>query len=92
MTMLSNFPRHPLATARSRSSVGGFLVWLGRLIDRLVATTLVRHQRHAELAALHRFSDRELKDIGICRGEIDHALGEAAKMRARLQHLDRCRR
>ena len=89
MTMLSNIPRHPLATARNRSSVGSFLVWLGRLVDRLVAAAIVRHQRQAELAALHRFSDRELRDIGICRGEIDYALDEAAKTRARLQRLDR---
>ena len=68
MTMLSNIPRYPLATARNRSSVGGFLVLLGRLADRLVAAAIVRHQRQAERAALHRFSDRELKDIGICRG------------------------
>ena len=89
MTMLSNIPRYPLATARNRSSVGGFLVLLGRLVDRLVAAAIVRHQRQAELAALHRFSDRELKDIGICRGEIDYALDEAAKTRARLQPLGR---
>ena len=92
MTMLSNNPRYPLATARNRSSVGGFMVSLGRLVDRLVAAVIVRHQRQAELAALHRFSDRELKDIGICRGEIDYALDEAAKIRARLQRLDRCPR
>ena len=92
MTMLSNVPRHPLATARNRSSVGGFLVWLARLADRLVAAAIVRHQRQAELAALRKLSDRELKDIGLCRGEIDYALGEAAKTRARLQWLDRCPR
>jgi uncharacterized protein YjiS (DUF1127 family) len=89
MTMLSNIPRYPLATARNGSSVGGFMVWLGRLVDRLVAAAIVRHQRQAELAALRQLSDRELKDIGICRGEIDYALGEAAKTRARLQRLDR---
>ena len=92
MTMLSNIPRYPLATARNRSSVGGFMVWLGRLVDRLVAAAIVRHQRQAELAALRKLSDRELKDIGICRGEIDYALDEAAKTRARLQRLDRCPR
>jgi hypothetical protein len=30
-----------------------------------------------------------LSDIGICRGEIEHGLDEAAKTRARLQCLDR---
>ena len=92
MTMLSNIPRYPLATARNQSSVGGFLVWLRHLVDHLVAAAIVRHQRQAELAALRKLSDRELKDIGICRGEIDYALDEAAKIRARLQRLDRCPR
>jgi uncharacterized protein YjiS (DUF1127 family) len=89
MTMLSNTPGYPLATARNRSSVGSFLVRLGRLVDRLVAAVIARHARHAELAALRRFSDRELKDIGICRNEIDYGLAEAAKTRALLQRLDR---
>jgi len=89
MTMLSNIPRYPLATARNRSSVVGFLVWLGCLLDRLVAAAIARHERQAQLAALRRLSDRELKDIGICRGEIDYALDAAAKTRARLQCLDR---
>lgn len=89
VTMLSNIQRHPLATVRNRSSVGGFLVWLGRLVDRLVAAAIARHERQAELVALRQLSDRELKDIGICRGEIDYGLDAAAKTRARLQRLDR---
>ena len=89
MTMLSNIPRYPPATARNRSRVGGFLVWLGHLVDRLVAAAIARHERQAQLAALRQLSDRELKDIGICRGEIDYALDAAAKTRARLQCLDR---
>jgi uncharacterized protein YjiS (DUF1127 family) len=89
MTMLSNIPRYPPATARNRSSVGGFLVWLRHLVDRLVAAAIARHERQAELVALRQFSDRELRDIGICRGEIDYGLDAAAKTRARLQRLDR---
>jgi uncharacterized protein YjiS (DUF1127 family) len=89
MTTLSNIPHHPLATSGNGSSVGSFLAWLGRLADRLVAAAIARHERHAQLAALHRFSDRELKDIGVCRGEIDYRLEEAAKTRARQQCIDR---
>jgi uncharacterized protein YjiS (DUF1127 family) len=89
MTMLSNIPHHPLAFSRKRSSVGGFLVWLGRLVDRMVVAAIVRHERQAQRAALRLFSDRELKDIGICRGEIDHGLDEAAKTRARQQCIGR---
>jgi uncharacterized protein YjiS (DUF1127 family) len=89
MTMLSNVPHHPLATSRNLSSVGSFLAWLGSLTDRLAAAAIARHERQAQRAALCQFSDRELKDIGICRGEIDYGLEEAAKTRARLQCLDR---
>jgi uncharacterized protein YjiS (DUF1127 family) len=88
MTMLSNMPRYS-ATAQIRSNVGSSLVWLGRLVNRLVAVALARYARHAQLAALRQLSDRELKDIGIYRGEIDRGLDEAAKTRARLQWLDR---
>ena len=84
MTML-NIPRYPPATERYRTRVGSFLVWLGHFVDCLVAAAIARHQRQAELAALRQFSDRELNDIGICRGEIEHGLEEAAKARARLQ-------
>jgi uncharacterized protein YjiS (DUF1127 family) len=88
MTML-NIPRYPPVTERYRTRVGSFLVWLGRLVDRLVAAAIARHERQAERVALGQLSDRELRDIGIYRGEIEHGLDEAAKTRARLQCLDR---
>jgi uncharacterized protein YjiS (DUF1127 family) len=89
MTMLGNIPHHPLAPPRNPSSVGSFLAWLGRLADRVVVAAIARHERQAQLAALCMFSDRELKDIGICRGEIDYGLAEAAKTRARQQRIGR---
>lgn len=89
MTMLSNIPHHPLATSRNRSSIRSFLMWLGRLADRLAVAAIARHERQAQHAALRLFSDRELNDIGICRGEIDYGLEEAAKTRARQQRIDR---
>jgi uncharacterized protein YjiS (DUF1127 family) len=89
MTMLGNIPHHPLAPSRNPSSVGSFLAWLGRLADRVAVAAIARHERQAQLAALCMFSDRELKDIGICRGEIDYGLEEAAKTRARQQRIGR---
>jgi uncharacterized protein YjiS (DUF1127 family) len=88
MTML-NIPRYPPVTERYRTRIGSFLVWSGRLVDRLAAAAIARHERQAERAALCQFSDRELRDIGIYRGEIEHGLEEAAKTRAQLQRLDR---
>jgi uncharacterized protein YjiS (DUF1127 family) len=89
MTMLGNIPRHPLAPSQDLSSVGSFLAWLARLADRVVVAAIARHERQAQLAALCMFSDRELKDIGICRGDIDYGLAEAAKTRARQQRVGR---
>jgi uncharacterized protein YjiS (DUF1127 family) len=88
MTML-NSPRYPPVTERYRTRVGSFLVWLGRLVDRLVAAAIARHERQAERVVLLQLSDRELKDIGIYRGEIEHGLEQAAKTRAQLQRFDR---
>jgi uncharacterized protein YjiS (DUF1127 family) len=88
MTML-NIPRYPPATERYRTRVGSFLVWLGRLVDRLVAAAIARHERQAERVALLQLSDRELKDIGIYRSEIEHGLEAAAKTRSQLQRFDR---
>ena len=38
-------------------------------------------ERQAALYVLRRFSDRELKDIGLCRGDLGDGLAEAAKYR-----------
>jgi uncharacterized protein YjiS (DUF1127 family) len=89
MTMLSNISYPALARSPNRSSVGIFLARLGRLVDRLVAAAIARHARQSQLAALRMFSDRELKDIGICRGEIEYGLEQAAKTRARQQRNGR---
>lgn len=87
--MMLNISRYPPVTERYRTRVGSFLAWLGGLVDRMVAAAIARHERQAERVALRQFSDRELRDIGIYRGEIEHGLEEAAKTRAGLQHLDR---
>jgi len=87
--MVLNIPRYPPVTEPYRTRIGSFLVWLGGLVDRMVAAAIARHERQAERVALRQLSDRELRDIGICHGEIEHGLDEAAKTRAGLQNLDR---
>jgi len=52
---------------------------LGRLINHWVAVSIARREREVARAMLYRFSDRELKDIGICRGEIDVTLTEKTR-------------
>jgi uncharacterized protein YjiS (DUF1127 family) len=90
MTMFSNIPRYPPATAATARGIDGFLSRCGRPINRLAAATIARHDRGAALVALHQLGDRELKDIGIYRCQIEHGLDEAAQTRARLQGFDRC--
>ncbi|WP_425114628.1 DUF1127 domain-containing protein [Bradyrhizobium sp.] len=62
---------------------------LGRLIGRWIAALIARHERQAELFALRQLSDRELRDIGLSRGEIGDGLAEAAKARIQRQQAER---
>jgi uncharacterized protein YjiS (DUF1127 family) len=50
---------------------------LKHVVDTCVAGMIARRERHAALAALHRLTDRELSDIGLCRDEIDQAVRNA---------------
>jgi uncharacterized protein YjiS (DUF1127 family) len=57
----------------------------GLLVNRVVATFLAHRQRQAELVLLRRLGDRELKDIGLYRSEVEYSLDEAARARSRKQ-------
>jgi uncharacterized protein YjiS (DUF1127 family) len=89
MTMLNTTPRYPPATAGLWRGSDSLLARAGRLINHLVAAAIARHERHAELSALGRLSDRELKDMGLYRCQIGPCLDEAAETRIRLQQFDR---
>ena len=89
MTMLNHISRYPPALAVIRRGSHGFLAHAGHLINRLVAAVIARHHRHAELSALGRMNDQELKDMGLYRCQIGAALDEAAATRERLQGFDR---
>lgn len=92
MTMLNITPHHATAAPAIRRGVSIFMARLGRLIGRWIAALIARHERQAELFALRRLNDRELKDIGLSRGEIDGGLAEAAKARIRMQQGERSQR
>jgi uncharacterized protein YjiS (DUF1127 family) len=85
MTMFSEISRYPPATA-VRYGFGQFAARAGRLVNHLVAAVIARHQRHATLETLSRLSERELKDIGLTRGEIAYGLEEAGRRRTVLGH------
>jgi uncharacterized protein YjiS (DUF1127 family) len=44
------------------------------VVDAWVAGMIARRERQAAFAALHRLTDRELSDIGLCRDDIGHAV------------------
>ncbi len=50
------------------------LVWLGRQFDRLVAAIKTDIKLRAAEGQLLRMTDRELSDIGLCRGDIHFAV------------------
>ena len=54
---------------------------LRRLISVWAAAAVAWHERRVALAALRKFDDRELNDIGIYRGQIDHVIGRAGRSR-----------
>ena len=56
-----------------------------RLINRFLAPVIARHERHAAREALRRLDDRQLKDFGMYRAQIDSSLEELAQIRARMQ-------
>jgi uncharacterized protein YjiS (DUF1127 family) len=89
MTMLNNTSTYVATAQGVRRGAAIFLARLGRLINRWIAAMIARREREAALAMLRHLSDRDLKDIGICRGDIGDALAERAEARSRMQRPQR---
>jgi hypothetical protein len=60
------------------NALGDAVLWLGRQWNRLVAGIKADFKLRAAEAQLFRMSDRELADIGLCRGDITFAIREVA--------------
>ena len=58
------------------NALGDAALWLGRQWRRLVAGIKADFKLRAAEAQLFRMSDRELADIGLCRGDISFAIRE----------------
>lgn len=54
------------------------LLWIGRQYSRLVGAIKTNFKLRAAESQLFRMSDRELADIGLCRGDIHFAIRETA--------------
>ena len=83
MTILTTIPSSTTRPFAWRAAVS--LARVRRLINRFLAAVIARHERHATRVALHRLDDRQLKDFGMYRAQIDSSLEELAQTRARMQ-------
>jgi uncharacterized protein YjiS (DUF1127 family) len=72
----------PVAVQRSTRVFARGIV---RVVNNFVAAIIAQREQQANLTILRALSDRELRDMGLTRGQIAGGLAEAAKERARLQ-------
>jgi uncharacterized protein YjiS (DUF1127 family) len=85
MTMILNTPPPAMTSAIWKGGIR-LLVRFRRLVNNWVAAALARRERQAALVVLRKLGDRELKDIGLHRCQIDDAIAAAAKARLRQLH------
>ena len=78
MTMLNATSRDAATRTPIWRRADILLSHIGHLINRWIAAAIARHERQADLYFLHQLSDRELKDIGLTRDELDHIAGHRA--------------
>jgi uncharacterized protein YjiS (DUF1127 family) len=52
-------------------------LWVARLVKRTVAAVRADFKRRAAEDQLHRMTDRELSDLGLCRADIPFAVRES---------------
>jgi uncharacterized protein YjiS (DUF1127 family) len=79
MTMLANI--QPSTGSNLKRSAAIWWWRLKRIANHWVAAALAYRERQAALYALRGLNDRELKDIGLYRGELDQTLQNAAQLR-----------
>ena len=70
------------ATSRVWRLANSIYGWLYGRLNEGVAAFLAHRERQMALAMLHSFSDRELRDMGLHRGQIGPALDDAANYRS----------
>jgi uncharacterized protein YjiS (DUF1127 family) len=89
MTMLNNTSPYSVTAPGIRKGAAILLARFGNLINGWIAAAIARRERQAALVALRHLTDRDLRDIGLCRNEIGDALVERAEERARMQNFRR---
>jgi uncharacterized protein YjiS (DUF1127 family) len=84
MTSLSHISAHS-GTSHVWKHASFIYGWFFSQLNERVATFLARREYRATSGMLHSLSDRELRDMGLHRGQIGTALDEAANYRATRQ-------
>jgi uncharacterized protein YjiS (DUF1127 family) len=85
MSILSNITdTTPIAVQTSTRLLARGIV---RVVNNFVAAIIAQREHQANLTILRTLSDRELRDMGLTRGQIGVGLAEAAKERVLLQRL-----
>ena len=85
MSILSNITdTTPIAVQTSTRLLARGIV---RVVNNFVAAIIAQREHQANLTILRTLSDRELRDMGLTRGQIGLGLAEAAKERVLLQRL-----
>ena len=70
MTMITNIPNSATTVPIARKVAS----YLGDCVNHWLAAWIARTEREAARKMLVSFSDRQLRDIGLCRSQIEHAL------------------
>ena len=65
----------PRILARAQFDLEWILRGARDFVDDWIAATIASRERKAAIFALQRLSDRELKDMGLDRGRIEHDCG-----------------
>jgi uncharacterized protein YjiS (DUF1127 family) len=84
MTLLSHNSGRSV-TSHVWKRAGFIYGWFYSQLNEGVAAFLAHREYQATLGMLHTLSDRELRDMGLHRGQIGPALEEAANYRASRQ-------
>ena len=70
------------------NAVGDMILWLRRTFSRLTAGMKEDFKLRAAEAQLHRMTDRELADLGLCRADIPFAIRETHGFRPQFDIAD----
>ena len=92
MTMLNTVPPNATVAPAIRRRARFLLKRMGRLLNHWLSAVIAERARQADNIVLRHLSDRELKDIGLTRGDFGEGLAEADRSRIRMQRSKRSKR